>query len=823
MDAWLDDLRHAVRVLLKSPAFTLAAVVSLTIGIGANTAVFSVANALLLRPLPYPDASRLGIVWQRSPGLGVAQDWLSTGQYLDLAEESTLFEGTAAAIGASVNLTGDAEPERVDGVQVTSSFFPLLGARAALGRVFESGDDAPGGESIVVLTHGFWERRFGADPSIVGKAIVLNGNPFTVVGVMSSDFVFGKEVMPAVNGIQRTDLLLPLRFPASARTNRNGEDYNVFVRLARGATFAAAQEQLDAVAARMKADYPEFYPAGGGLTLDVVPLRSQVVGDVRLALWVLLGSVGLVLLIACGNVANLLLSRASVREREIAVRAAVGAGRRRILRHLLTEALVLALVSGVAGVGFALVLIDVIRALGAANVPLVGQVRLDLPVLAFTVVISLLTPLVFGLTPALRATGVDPAGILRGGGRGSAPGSALGLRHGGLRRLLTAGEIALSVVLLIGAGLLVRSYGRITRANPGFDARNVLSFRLSLPGSRYRTPESIALFYDQLARRLQALPGVESVGSNYQLPLSSVALAWEPIEIDGYEPRAAGDDRIITSSAYVSPAYFETMGIPLAHGRSFDDKDDREAPPVVIVDDRLAARFWPGESALGKRLRQGSDGPWRTVVGVVSNVREYELEAQPPITAWFPVAQYAIRSRFIVVRSAVSVPAAGLMAGVTGEIRALDPDLPAYDVATMEQRLGDSLARRRLSMSLLAGFAAFALILSTIGTYSVIAYWVERRRQEVGIRMALGAGRGDVLRLLGREFAWIVGSGLAVGLLGAFALTRVMAGLLFGVTALDPSTFAAVPLVLGGVAALATYVPARRAVRVDPGLALRAE
>jgi putative ABC transport system permease protein len=821
MDVWRDDLRHGLRVLTQAPGFTLAALVSLTVGIGANTAVFSVADALLLRPLPYADADRIAILWQRSPGLGVARDWLSTGQYLDVAEENTVFERTTAAIGASFNLTGDGEPERVDGVQVTSSFFPLFGARAQLGRVLGVDDDAPGGARVVALTSGFWKRRFGADPSVVGRGIVLNGNPFTVVGVMSDDFSFPREVMPAVNGIERTDLLLPLRLPASARTNRGGEDYNVFAKLRRGVDLAAAQEQMDAVAARMKQDYPEVYPAGGGLSIAVVPLRSQVVGDVRLALYVLVASVGLVLLIACGNVANLLLSRAAVREREMAVRVAVGARRTRIIRQLLTESLLLSVASGVAGVGVALVIVGVVRHLGSANVPLVGEVRIDTRVLAFTFAIALLTPLLFGLAPSVRVTGVDPNAVLREGGRGSGPGRVLGVRHGRLRGLLTAGEIALSVILLIGAGLLIRSYRRITVADPGFDARGVLSFRLSLPAARYPTPEAVALFYEQLGLRLRALPGVEAVGSNYQLPLSSVALAWEPIGIEGYEPKAPGDERIITSSAYVSPDYFRAMGISLVEGRAFAGGDDRNAPPVAIVDDRLAARFWPGGSALGKRLRQGTDGPWRTVVGVVANTKQYELEAQPPITTYFPVEQYTIRSRFIVVRAAGSVPAAGITSGVMHVLRELDPELPAYDVDTMRQRLDDALARRRLSMSLLTAFATFALLLSAIGTYSVIAWWVDRRRHEVGIRMALGADRARILRLLGREFLLIVGSGLLVGVAGAFALTRLMSGLLFGVASVDAPTFGGVPLLIGLVAMVATYVPARRAMRIDPGTALR--
>jgi putative ABC transport system permease protein len=823
MNTWRDDLRYGLRVFAKSPASLLAALASLTIGIGATTAVFSVVDALLLRPLPYPDTGRIGIIWQRSPGLGVAQDWLSTGQYLDVAAEASVFEYATAAIGASFNVTGEGEPDRVDGVRVTSSFFPLFGGRASLGRAFTANDDVPGGENVVLLTHGYWRRRYGSDPSIVGKRIVLNGNPFTIVGVLSARFSFSKEVMPAVNGIQHTDLVLPLRLPPSARATRGGEDYNMFVKLKPGIEFAAAQAELDVVAERMKREYPDMYPAGGGLSIDVIPLRTQVVGDVRLALSVLLGSVVIVLLIACSNVANLLLARAAAREQEIAVRVAMGARRSRLVRQLLTESLALSGAAGITGVGLALLLLRMIRLLGAGNVPLVSEVRIDVPVLAFTLGVSLATPLLFGLVPALRATSVDPQAALRAAGRGADAGHVLGMRHGRLRRALTAGEIALSVLLLIGAGLLIRSYRRVTDANPGFDPRGVLSFRLTLPPARYRTPASVGVFFDQLGERLRVLPGVESVGSNYQLPLSTVALAWEPITIEGYVPHSSADERIITSSAYVSADYFRVMRISLRDGRAFNAHDDLQAPPVVIVDDRLAARFWPNASALGKRLRQGVDGPWRTVVGVVTNASEYELMAQPPITTYFPVAQYPIRSRFIVVRADSGVSPAGLMSAVRREIRALDPDLPAYDVATMDRRVADSLARRRLAMSLLTTFAAFAVILAAIGTYGVIAYWVDRRRREVGIRMALGADPMRILRLLGGELLVIVGSGVAVGLAGALALTRLLAGMLFHTAALDALTFTGAPLLIAAVAAIATYVPARRATRIDAAEALRLE
>ena len=817
MESWRNDLRHGLRVLAKSRGFTAVAVLSLAIGIGANSAIFSVTNALLIRPLPYPKADRIAILWQRSPGLNVPQDWFSIGQYLDIATQTSAFERVSAAIGASFNMTGNGRPERIDGVRVSSSLFPIFGARASLGRVFTTEEDQPGKTLSVILTHGFWKRRFGADPAIVGKTLTLNGNNLTIVGVMAEDFAFNKEVMPAVNGIQHVDLLLPLPLPASAQSKRDGEDYNVFAMLRPGVSFERAQTEMDGIAARMKQQYPANYPPNGGLTISVVPLINQVVGDVRLALYVLLGAVGFVLLIACGNVANLLLSRSAVREKEMAIRAAVGADRSRLLRQLLTENVLLSLLGGIAGLGLALLGLEVIRRFGPANIPRLNEIGVDARVLAFTFVTALTTGLLFGLGPAMRASRVDPNAALKEGGRGSVG------THGRLRKILIATEVALSLVLLIGAGLLIRSYARITNANPGFDAHNVLSLRVSLPGFRYKTPEMVSQFYDQLNRRVRAVPGVEWVGSNYQLPLSSVALAWEPISIEGYVPKAAGNDLIISSSAYISPDYFRAMKIPLLSGRFFTEQDNKRSPEVVIVDDKLAARFWPNESAIGKRLRQGANGPWRTVVGVVADAREYEVDAEPPITAFFPVEQYNIASRFVVVRTSPRVDAASVTNAVSREIQALDPELPAYDVATMHHRLHDSLARRRLSMFLLGTFAAFALVLAAIGIYGVIAYWVDQRTREIGIRRALGADRASIRGLIGREFLVIVGIGLLIGFASALALTRVMSGLLFGVSATDVTTFGLVPLLLGVIALAATYLPARRAMRVEPIVAVRSE
>jgi predicted permease len=571
----------------------------------------------------------------------------------------------------------------------------------------------------------------------------------------------------------------------------------------------------------MKQQFPASYPANGGLTLSAVPLIDQVVGDVRLALYVLLGAVAMLLLIACGNVGGLLLSRAASRERELAIRAAVGAERARLLRQLLTEQLVLAVAGGVAGLVVAFVAVQALRSFGT-NIPRAAGVVIDGRVLAFTAATCLAATILFGLMPAWRPSNADPQQVLSESARTFSGAS----RHqAGLRRYVIAAQLALSLVLLIGATLLARSYARITRANPGFDPRHVLSFRVSLPGSRYNKPELVAGFFDQLGRRLSALPGVEHVGTNYQLPLSSVALAWEPIGVEGYVPKSPGGnaDLIISSSAYVSPDYFRAMGIPLRHGRFFAATDNKSAPQVVIVDDKLASRFWPHESAIGKRIRQGNDGPWRTIVGVVADTREYEVDAEPPITAFFPVEQFTIGSRFVVVRTAATADAASMMSAVSGELRAIDPDLPAYDIATMEQRVHDSLARRRLAMSLLVTFAACAFALAIVGVYGLMSYWVGQRTRDIGIRVALGADGSRIVAMIVREFSGVVVAGLAVGAAAAIAITRVMTSMLFGVTATDAATFITVPVLLAIVTMLATYTPVRRATRVDPLVAIRRE
>ncbi len=817
METLWHDLSYGLRTLLKHPGFTAVAVLSLAIGIGTNSAIFSVINALLLRPLPYRDAERLVILWNRSPGLNVEQDWFSPGQYLDVKTQNQVFEATAVTIGASFNLTGQGGPEHVDGARVSSSFFPLFAAQPSLGRVLLPEEDEPGKAAVVILGHGFWQRRFGSDPGVIGKTLILSGNNFTIVGVLSPGFAIDHQVMPAVNAIERADLFLPLPMGESARTNRGNEDFNIFGKLKPGISVTQAQADMDVIAGRMRQQYPESYPPHGRLTISVVPLLEQVVGDIGHALPVLFGAVGFVLLIACANVANLLLARAAVRQKEIAIRAAVGASRLRIVRQLLTESVVLALGGGLLGIVIAWMVVKSLRVFGPENIPRLHEVGVDGRVITFTCLIALLTGVLFGLAPALRASRVDLNETLKEGGRSA---GASGRGHHRLRELLVVSEVALSLVLLIGAGLLIRSYQRILSSHPGFDPHNVLALRLSLPAAKYAKPENITAFFQSASERILSLPGVEGVATTYSLPMSTVAFAWEPITIEGYIPKAA-QDVIISNVRIVSPSYFRTMRLPLVKGRYFDERDKKGEPETVIVDEALAQRFWPNEDPIGRRLQRGKSGVWRTVVGVISDAKQFSSEKEPPISVYYSAEQVTPRNMYLVART--TPDPAQLTTAIIKEIQAVDPEMPVFDVGSMEQRLYDFLARRRLTMFLLGVFAVIATLLAAIGIYGVMAYAVNQRTHEIGIRVALGARPRDVLSLVIKRGMSLTLIGTVIGLLTAFGLTRLLANLLYGVSATDPLTFVGVAALLVGVALLACSIPARRAAKVDPLQALRHE
>jgi predicted permease len=818
METLWQDLYYGLRMLWKNPGFAAVAILSLAIGIGANSAIFSVTNALLLRPLSYEGADRLVILWNRSPGLNVAQDWFSPGQYLDVKMQNQVFEQVAVTIGASFNLTGQQTPEHVDGARVSSSFFPLFGAQAMLGRVLLPEEDEPGKPLTVILSYGFWQRHFGSDQEVIGKTLTLNGNNFSIVGILPADFSLNKEVMPAVNGIQNAELLLPLPMSDSARANRGNEDFNIFAKVKPGISKAQAQADMDRIAEQMKQEYPGNYPPNGGLTISVVPLLEQVVGDVGQALPILFGAVGFVLLIACANVANLLLARATVRQKEIAIRIAVGASRWHVIRQLLTESVMLALLGGVTGLAVALLAIKILRRLGSETIPRLNEVGIDGRVMAFTFLVAVLTGLIFGLVPALGASRLDLNESLKEGGRNS--GDASGRRHQRIRKLLVISEVALSLVLLIGAGLLIRSYQHILSANLGFNSHNLLSLRLSLPAVTYPKPDSIASFYQRVRERIKELPGVEFVGTTYSLPMSSVALAWEPISIEGYVPKTA-EETIISNVRIVNADYFPAMGIGLIEGRLFTERDKKGEMETTIVNQALAQRFWPDENPIGKRLQRGKDGPWRTVVGVINDSKEFSLEKEPPIAVYYPAEQITPRNMFMLIRT--SSDPLPMTPGFIKEIQSLDPEMPVFEVYTMEQRLYEALARRRFALFLLGIFACIALLLAAIGIYGVISYSVNQRTHEIGIRMALGALPGNILNLVIRQALILVALGTVMGLAGALVLTQVMSSLLYGVSATDRLTFVVTPLLLGSMALLASYLPARRAARVNPMIALRHE
>jgi len=807
LDTLLQDVRFGARVLARNKGFTAVAVLTLALGIGANTAIFSVVNAVLLRPLPYENSHELVQIWGTQPQLNTAP--MSPANFLDWREQNRVFERVAAYTGQNFNLSGVDEPERIRATRVSADLFELLRVRPTLGRAFLAEEDQHGGHRVVILSHALWQRRFGANPEIIGKTLTLNDQSYVVVGVMPPDFSFPRTT---------TEMWTPIAFSPGERGTRNTNYISVIARLKPGVTLEQARSEMEALARQQQEQYPE---ANAGIGVKLISYKEQVVGDTRPILLLLLGAVGFVLLIACANVANLLLARAAGRRKEMAVRSALGAGRRRVIRQLLTESVLLALVGGGLGLLLALWGINLLVALQPANIPRLAEVRIDRGVLLFASALSLLTGIAFGLAPALQATKLDLNGALKEGGKGTGEGAG----RQRLRSILIVSEIALSLVLLIGAGLTIKSFWRLMQVDPGFNPENALTMVVSLPATRYAEPGRQVAFFRQAIERVSNLPGVDAAGVTTDIPLFGGNSTG--FNVEGHPPYAPGQ-RPLAEYRSVSPGYFRAMGIPLLRGRTFTEQDGVDAPGVVIINETLARRYFPGEDPLGKRL--GFSGPtdWREIVGVARDTRNYGLDEEVKPEAYMPYTQSApsylagsISGMILVARTA-SDPQS-MSAAIKREVQGLDGNLPVYNIKTMEQYLAESIAQRRFNMLLLTVFAGVAVLLAAVGLYGVMSYMVSQRTREIGLRMALGAQARDILGMAVRQGLVLIIIGIGVGLAGALALTRVMSGLLYGVSTTDPATFAAIVLLLALASLIACYIPARRATRVDPLTALRYE
>jgi predicted permease len=811
IDIAIHDLRCAFRTMRRTPALTAVIVLSLAIGIGANTAMFSVAEVLFLKPLPYPHPDRLSLLFLKIPGLGIQRDWPSPGEFEDIRSQNQWFSEMSIALGDSFNVTGKGDPVRLEGLMASSSLFRVLGARALLGRTLLTEDDQPGKPRVAVLTYGLWNRLYGGNPAIVGQTIIINGNPSPVVGVLDRSFVLNGDVMPMTSAISQPEMFIPLQLSPILISARFWESFSVIARLKPGVSLTSAQAGLDVIAARIRQQDnrdPTF-------SIVAVPMTEQVEGGVRGIALVLLGSVGFVLLIACSNAANLLLSRAVSRQKEAAVRVAVGSGRGRLFRQLLTESVVLSLCGGVAGIVLAWGLIALARVLQPGNIPRVSEIGLNAPVLLFTCAISVFTGMFFGIFPALRVSGTDLNAALRSSGRGLRS----SVKADKLRSALVVVEIAFSLILLIGAGLLVRSFVRLQQVPPGFSPEHVVSMMVTLKGKDFDSTAKWTQFMNTIRARVGSLPGVEAVGATSSLPLSGTG-GWSGIEVDGF-PRGPNEPELQSDQRNATPNYFETLRIPLLAGRYFSERDTAASARVAVIDEKMARRFWPNGTAIGKRLRLTVNkvNPWIEIVGVVGVVKQYGLDADTRMTVYFPQSQLPVVTMYIVARTksdaAVAAPA------IVSAIHSLDPQLPVYGVRTMEERLARSLARQRFAMSMLGAFAGFALVLAVVGIYGVVSYLVTQSTHDIGIRMALGALPRDIVGLVIAHGMKLALAGLAAGLVGAFVLTRLMESLLFGVHSSDAVTFVSVALVLALVALVASYVPAMRAARLNPTAALR--
>jgi putative ABC transport system permease protein len=810
MTGLFQDIRHAVRQLRNSPGFTAITLVTLALGIGANTAIFSVVNAVLIRALPYKNPDSLVLIWsdERDSGNHRAQVSFTDGD--DYRTRSHVFENVVTFGDWSAVFSDSGTPERIPGMQVSDGYFALMGARPLLGRAFSPEEQIEGKDQVIILGYGLWRRRFGGDPAVVGKQITLSARPYTVVGVMPKDF-------PALPASLVTGGAQFYRPEADKRDDkeRSSRHLRTLARLKPGVSLQQAQAELDVINHSLAKEFPEDYATMG---VRAVKLQDDIAGKLRPALLVMLGAVGFLLLIACANVANLLLARSAGRQREIAVRSALGASRLRLVRQALSESVLLALAGGVLALLVAKWGTSIISTAGTRIIPQLVEAEIDFRVLAFTGVISLLTGILFGLVPALRPA-VDLNDALKQGGR-----SSRGSAHGTFRGILAISEIALALMLLAGAGLMLRTFGRLNAVDPGFNPKNVLTMGIGLPSSKYPFASSKpVVFYRELLDRIRSMPGVQCAAAVSVLPLGGdFDTATAGVEGQVYGPgEQPSPERYI-----VTPDYFKTMQVRLVRGRVFSDADNEPSPLVVLISETAAQRWWPNQDPIGKRMRIAGTSIeqselWRTVVGVVNDVKQAGLDAPHTIQVYIPHAQYGNDSMILVVRSA-SDPV-NYTSAVRQQISVMDKDLAVSDIASLEQVLSVSVGERRFSTVLLGVFAGLGLLLASVGVYGILSYSVAQRMPEFGIRLALGATRKDVLALVLRQGCRLAILGVAVGGLAALALTRLMSSLLFEISPSDPSTFGGVALVLGAVALVATYVPARRATKVDPMVALRYE
>jgi putative ABC transport system permease protein len=795
----LRDARYAIRQLGKTPGFTMVAVLTIALGIGATSAIFSVVNGVLLRPLPYPNPDDLVRVHEIVPQYGRFS--VAPATFLDWRKQATTFERIVALNGGSATITGNDGPERVTTTSVSWDLFDLLRVSPVLGRSFTEAEDAPGKNGVIVLSHGMWQRRFGGDPGVLGRTLSLSGEPVTIVGVMPPDFFFSSR---------DTQLWRPIALNPTKAT-RGGHFLGVVARLKPGISLPQASAEMKAISERLAAQYPD---TSANESAEVIQLKEQVVGTIRPALLTLFAAVAVVILIACANVANLLLVRASIREKEMAIRGALGAGRRRLVLQLLAESLVLATAGGALGLLLAYLAIPAVRTLSAGSIPRVNDVSIDGSVLAFSLGLTLLTGIIFGLAPAWHASRPGIGEVLKEGGRSSVASSGRWLRSG-----LMVVEVALSIVLLVGAVLLLRSFSRITGVDPGFRADNVLAFRVTLPNKSYPESRQSIAFYDGLLARLETLPQVRTAGMVQTLPMRGDYML--SFTIQGRPPLKPNSAPSANYRA-VSPGYFQALRIPMKRGRTFTPQDVEKSTMVAVVDEAFVQRHFPNEDPIGRGIDigNGTDGFYQ-IVGIVGSVRYEGLGSSPEPTMYVPFKQDVFSTMWMVVRT--DGDPAQLSSAARQVVRELDPSLPAYSIVTLASVVSDSVAQRRFSMLLLVAFALIALFLAAIGLYGVVAYTVSQRTQEIGVRMAIGAQRGDVLRLIvggGMRLALI---GVVMGLAGALALARVVSGMLFDVTPFDPASYGTTAGVLLAVAALACYMPARRAMRVDPLTALRQE